>query len=438
VAGHPADTDATTLPVALLGQPVRARVEEHSSPLACREIKDPLPERTMRHLLPLLLLGLSGCHIPTLASLDALASSSYGGSIHDRYDRYDRSHDGGRSRDRLDASLWFDPYDRVASFELSRAAHVAVFVLHPTGEAELIYPTAGNVGRAYFGSGAHAVRTRSWGQRVVRSGYQEAATYVVLIAAERALNTARFLSTGGFPWRGSTGTGWSPYGIAEALALEIVPYPHDTEWTVAYEPLWPQGGGYYRDGWIGSGWASGRGDGWTRRWVRVACPGGTVISVPEEELRRGRSVCPTGRLARQPREDTTRAAVPRVTETLPKRPRPEGWQGPGSALPARPGVTDRTERPLREGTPATSTGVRRILPAPGARSKTPAAPSKARPAPRPSTGSPTGPATRPRPAARPPKPSSSRPAVRPSSSGSGSPARPRPKAKPKTGGGGTR
>lgn len=386
----------------------------------------------MRYLLPLVLIGLSGCHLPaTLGSIDDLTGPRLGTSVREGAYRPVAAHGGAPARD-LQAAVWYDPFNGVASFDLSRPAHVAIFAFHTRGDVELIYPAIGIAGRDYFYHGMHAVRTGFTGYRSASHYRSNDPMYILLIASERPVDTRRFMG-GAWNYRLTRAVaGWSPFAVADELVREVVPHPRSTDWTVAYHALWPDSDLRHRD----------------RRpdYVRVACPDGTVVTVSAEAARQGWFRCPD-----QPRtpQDTARRAVPRVTETVPKRPRPDGIDRPRGTTGttgerARPTVPERVTRPgERPGGERVAPPKRVTPPLTGERSTPPATratPPRTRATPPESVrrpvrpGATTTPPTKPTPATRSAPQTRPKPPARPASAGKATvrPApKPKPKAKPK-------
>ncbi len=288
----------------------------------------------MRHLLPLLLLGLGGCSLPGAfgSPLDDYARPAYGGGSY-YYQGY---------QDPLRATLWYDEYTGFASFDLNRQAHVALFAIRPMGGIEMIYPAIGYGARQLFTRGSHNIRTNVSPYRFASSWSLASGAnpiYIVLIASERPLDVAPFMATGSLPWLSRASVTWNPYSATEVLAREIVPQPNTTDWTVAYHVVWPQ---------------SLRSDRYRRRaYTWVVCPGNVVISVPVEAVRNGWVYCPNG-----VRADTGRdSRLPRVKETVPKRPLPDGWMGPYME-PGEPLVETLDRLGRRPDRPVDSTRVR--------------------------------------------------------------------------------
>lgn len=283
------------------------------------------------HLLALLLLGVSGCHLPLSAGPfpDWPADGRYERQVYDTR--------GGRP---LQAELWFDSRTGALSFDLSHSAHVAVFALQPMGAMELIYP-GWDVGGRGLRAGWHTVRADSRLYPLGRSGYRttrydDAATYIVLIASRRPLRLGSLLSTRVVPWLTHPSATYNPFDATDRLVREIVPDLDRDEWTVAYQAVWPRDDRYYRAD--------------TRRYTRVVCPGGVVVSVPDHAYRSGAYRCPSDR-ARGDGARGDREPLPEITDRLPKRPRPAAGIGdspPEQARRPRPGVRPpRTTPPER-------------------------------------------------------------------------------------------
>ncbi|MFW5952359.1 MAG: hypothetical protein ACOCVZ_09615, partial [Gemmatimonadota bacterium] len=238
----------------------------------------------------------------------------------------------------LRATVWFDEYTGLASFDVSRPAHVAMFAVQPLGALELIYPRFGYGSGRAFRSGRHNVRTEfqpyrlasdrwSWGR-----GYDDyyggrQPLYILLIAADRPLRLDHFHGLGRASWLGYPGATWNPFLVTESLAREVVPAYSSTDWTVAYHVVWPAADFRRDDGRV--------------PYTRVVCPGNRVFNVPTEALRGGWFTCPDPDV----RDRDGRVAIPRktgrgITETVPKRPRPGGWAGATPTTPERGGTRD--------------------------------------------------------------------------------------------------
>lgn len=340
----------------------------------------------MRHLLVLAVLGITGAHFP--ATLHALQNpgppAAYG---------------EGWADESLRAAVWFDEYSGVASFDINRPAHVALFALQPLGRIEMIYPHGGGdwgwgvSGERVFRAGLHSVRADSRMYRLTaRRGHRppgsrwRGQTYILMIASERPLDLERFLATGTVPWLNHPAVTWNPFIAIEHLADEVVRGRRSGEWTTAYHVIWPDADLYRYDGRIPH--------------TRVRCPGGAAFSIPTQAIRVGAWRCPDryppqGAVARPGRPRT-----PPITSALPDRRRPAD----------RPGASPRSW-------PSPMPGKDRARPAPPAGPVVPRLPDRARPA--------APPVTRPRP----------RPAAKPG--GAGTKAKPIPKTRPKKGGGGS-
>lgn len=343
----------------------------------------------MRHLLALLILGATASHVP--ATLDAQP---------------------------LRANLWFDEYAGVASFDLNRPAHVAIFALRPLGSIEMIYPASGwGVGvEGAFRTGRHSVRTESRMYHLVRghsdrrdSRYGASGqTYILLIASDRPLDLDGFFAHGTVPWLNHPSVTWNPLLATDHLAREIVPGQGRSEWTAAYHVIWPEASFRLYDGRIPV--------------TRVRCPGGAVVLIATQVVRSGRWTCPD-RNARPPVARPRAPRSPPVTGVLPKRPRPT--ERPGATPTRGRGQGDidgRRARPRPDAKPGAGSRpgtVTNVIP-------------KRRPAARPNVRpNPAKPNVRPNPAVKPkvrPKPSA-KPTISPE-------PKPVPKPKPKKKGGG--
>lgn len=357
----------------------------------------------MRPILAMCVLALTAWHTPAASQ-----------PLPDRYD--DARFGSYRDSDELRATVWFDEYTGVASFDLSRPGHVAVFALEPLGRMEMIYPTwgRGHEQERAFRSGRHSVRTdsRLYHLAMDRSRSRSARgvsgqTYIILIASDRPLRLDPILATGTAGWLNHPSITWNPFVATDYLAREIVPGYQHADWTVAYHVVWPAAAGHRYDG---RDPYAGR-----DRYTRVRCPGNVVISVRTDVVRSGQWYCPSidrgpdpRARPRGPRVTPIRPSVPPITDALP------GPSRPGDRTGA-PGDDDRRAVPRTRGrvSPADR---RTTAPAPRAQPTGTRPAPEARPAPRPA------PAARPRPAAKPGG------AVRPA------PAKPKPKPK-KDGGG---
>ena len=194
----------------------------------------------MRHVLAsaALLLATTGCHFPaTSQPLTDPWNDRYDGRYGDRYDdRYDRDSRSGPLR----ANVWYDEYTGVASFDLSRPGHVALFAVRPFGRMEMIYPTGGYGYRneRVFHDGRHSVRTVSRYYHLTRGasrfgpvGGPSGQTYIVLIASDRPLRLDPFYASGSVPWLDRASVTWNPFVAAEHLAREVVSGRRGAEWT---------------------------------------------------------------------------------------------------------------------------------------------------------------------------------------------------------------
>lgn len=303
----------------------------------------------MRHLLALVLLGV-GAH-PS-ATLDAQSRPLSSGPP-------------------LRANVWFDEYAGLASFDINRPAHVAIFALRPLGNIELIYPVSGwggGVKRA-FRTGRHSVRAESHRYQLVRgraghgrSRYASGQTYILLIASDRPLDLRHFLATGTVPWLNHPSVTRDPLLATDHLAREIVAGQGRSEWTAAYHVIWPEASLRRYDGRVPV--------------TMVRCPGGAVIAIPKQVLRPGGWICPD-RHTRPPVSAHPRSPrVPTIIDMLPKRPGATPTRGrtldrrlwPRPA--PRPGVTPRVGTPPRVGP------VKKVVPRPKIRPRPKAKPKK--------------------------------------------------------------
>jgi hypothetical protein len=229
-----------------------------------RQKAPPGKELTMRRLLPLLLGGLAACVTPRA-------------SIQDHH--YDAEwHDVP-----LQASLWIDQFTGVNSFQLSKPAHAALFVWHPGSHFHMVYPAVGYDTRQYFGAGVNQVadahRMLDPGNRTTASPryatYQSLGfasdrvgfgpTYAVLVVSEEPLDVASFYNRAAWISRAN----WSGnlFTATELLASQVVPNPAASEWTVAYQVIWPE---HFDTSRSAYGW--------------VRCPGGITIALPLDML----------------------------------------------------------------------------------------------------------------------------------------------------------
>jgi hypothetical protein len=187
----------------------------------------------MRILVPLILVGLAACYSPRTTGPDGYASGMYGGW------------DG----EPMQASLFVDPHTLLASFDLNRPAHVAVFHWQPGQSFTLVHPVIGQAHQRSFEAGRHYLWTRSrdiFPRQTARRA-QFASTraglagpsYFVLIASERPLSITPFMGTGQSMWVNRVTWGINPYSATELLASQIVPQASSTEWTAAYQVVWP-------------------------------------------------------------------------------------------------------------------------------------------------------------------------------------------------------
>lgn len=332
----------------------------------------------MRHLLPLALLVLAGCHGNQVEQVPPAPTApvSYGGAWYP---------------DALQGAIYFDHYSGFASVDLNRPAHIAVFALTPGGGTRMIYPAIGYGGRGRLDDGAHVIRTATSGYRFASTDRGLHPTYIMMIASDRPLELGVFRAMGTLPWLNRPSLSWSPYRTTEALASRIVPRPGLTDWTVAYHVVWPMAVPERQQ----------------PRYTWVRCPSGVVLSVPVQAFRRGIIPCPS-QAAPTESEDTTDVKQ-RVAEA-----RPEGgsealapWRraGPGvdPRAPKRGPVAIPLEpkRPIDGGKHATPWRVRpekRPLPPEVTRRPGAAVKPVAKPAPR----------TRPAPARRDPPPPAER------------------------------
>lgn len=304
----------------------------------------------MRHLFALVLLG-AGAYPST--ALDAQARPLSSGPP-------------------LRANVWFDEYAGLASFEINRPAHVAIFALRPLGNIELIYPVSewgGGVKRA-FRTGRHSVRTESRMYQLVRgraghgrSRYRGSdQMYILLIASDRPLDLRHFLATGTVPWLNHPSVTWDPLLAADHLAREIVAGQGRSEWTAAYHVIGPETSLRRYDGRVPV--------------TMVRCPGGAVIAIPKQVLRHGGWVCPD-RHARPPESARLRSPrVPTITDMLPKRPRATPTRGRAFDRRFRPRPAPRPGATPRVGAPSKVGPVKKVVPRPKIRPRPKAKPKK--------------------------------------------------------------
>jgi hypothetical protein len=263
----------------------------------------------MRALLPLLLLAFTACHVPRTIGADPYPGSGVGAL-------YDEP---------LRASLWVDPHTAHASFDLNRAAHVAIFMWQPGRHLTMVHPDVGYQTRQHFTAGSHYLWTRTSQHYATRrsgmarymGGLQPMAgpVYYMLIASAEPLHVAPFYGTARMGWAHQVSWSHNLYTATELLATQIVPDIERTEWTVAYHMAW-QDGGYPLGvpGHLASRY----------HYLWVQCPGGIIISVPREVLERGLFACPEV----EPGEPGTGPDPETRVVDVPRRPlRPDAMQG---------------------------------------------------------------------------------------------------------------
>jgi hypothetical protein len=395
----------------------------------------------MRILVPLALVGLAACYSPRTIATDGYPADPFGAG-------YDEP---------LHASLWISPHTGLASFDVNRPAHVAIFLWDPGRSFTMVYPQIGRTRAQQFGAGRHQLWTgvRDFQAPMARTAYYQRTApeafglvYFVLIAAERPLAINAFHAGGRSPWLDRVAWSMNPYTATELLASQVVPYPNSTEWTAAYQVAWlhdelPQP----RSGDL--------------RWVR--CPSGVTIAIPFQLLHNWEFFCPDGAPARpapgdtadeetrrrvaeravppsvrggdQPSEEEVQELVRRIRRereadgetagtTVPRLRRAEARAGESATgVPVRPVVPPA--RPVRATAPDAT-----VSPAPARPTARPR-PEVDRPRPHPEPPRPAAErrpeAQRPRPEAQRPRPAPQRPppdAQRPASRPETAPARP--------------
>lgn len=254
----------------------------------------------MRPLLALSILALAACYSPRTVPADSYGL--YGATMYD---------------EPLQASLWIDPHTGSAAFDLNKPAHVALFTWQPGGFFSMVYPRIGYGTRQAFYAGrnhlwtstgmAHArSRLRSggagygvWPASTRRGSPMAGPTYYVLVASEEPLEVAPFYNAGAsFAHRAY----WSSnlYTATELLASQIVPRAGSSDWTVAYQVVWPE----VRDEQL-------------YRWI--SCPDGTVLVVPLDLLYFGAVACPDGTRAVPAPSDTIEAEVEGLSQRIAQR-----------------------------------------------------------------------------------------------------------------------
>ena len=416
----------------------------------------------MRAILPLALLAVVGCYSPRPVE-PTPSSWSYGGGY---------GADAGPDAGPLEATVYYDEYSGYASFNVSRDAHVSLFLLRPGAGLEMIYPAIGYGTGTSFRQGRHMVRTASAFHRTSRTSmwdndmwgrdFENGPMYVLLVASDEPLEVNQFLATRTMGWLRHSSVTYSPFLALEALVGDIVPNPTTSAWTTAMHVVWPRDN--YRDR-----------DRYERqRYTRVRCANGVVLLVPTDLVLAGYPVCPEHFQRPQP-DSAADSTGARYRKVAPRRPATaQGWMtasvdgvdlrreldrlreengkrelGPLTTRPfaereierRRVGPTwddDFPPRGTRAGIdrPGTNNG-------PGARpapSRPDARPAPSRPTTRPA---PSRPETRPAPSRPEARPAPTRPEARPAPSQPATrpaPARPapppRPKPKPTNGGGG--
>lgn len=248
----------------------------------------------MRALLALLLVGLAACYSPR--------------TITPGPDGYTGAQGAAWQHDvPLQASLWVDPFTRMTTFELTRPAHVALFLWQPGSHFSMVYPAIGYGSNQHFHAGVNTLFPRA--RTAMQRGHTRsmahpaslfqtpAPVYYVLMASEEPLQVGSFL--GQAPWVSHVAWSSNLYTATELLASQIVPAPSSTEWTVAYHVTWLEG----RDRALRTQW--------------VVCPDGTVIAAPVMAIHAGLVHCPDGTRAEPSAPDTTEApAERRIAERL--------------------------------------------------------------------------------------------------------------------------
>jgi hypothetical protein len=256
----------------------------------------------MRRLAPLLLVGLAACYAPRSVTMDPGSPGLYGSGV---------------EQEPLQATLWMNPHaPAIASFDLNRPAHVAIFAWQPGTHFRMVYPSIGYRTEQYFKEGRHHMWTDSRRHLAPGSLFRRVAdvpaarrgpTYFVLIASEAPLEVSPFYAVERSLWIERVTWSYNPYTATELLASQIVPGYGTTEWTVAYQVLW-----YERDMPPAP------------RYVWIRCPGGVTLTVPESLAYSGLVQCPevaTDGVLLPP--DTARGrAVPRPVSI------PAGWMDP--------------------------------------------------------------------------------------------------------------
>jgi hypothetical protein len=253
----------------------------------------------MRPLMAVLILALAACYSPRTVPADSYGL--YGATMYD---------------EPLQASLWIDPHTGSASFDLNKPAHVALFTWQPGGFFSMVYPRIGYGTRQAFYEGRNHLWT-STGMSFARSrraggtgygvwpastrpgGPMAGPTYYVLVASEEPLEVAPFYNAGAsFAHRAY----WSSnlYTATELLASQIVPRAGSSDWTVAYQVVWPE----VRD---------------EQRYRWISCPDGTVLAVPFDLLYLGAVVCPDGTRAVPAPSDTIEADVEGLSQRIAQR-----------------------------------------------------------------------------------------------------------------------
>ena len=170
----------------------------------------------MRAILPLALLAVVGCYSPRPVE-PTPSSWSYGGGY---------GADAGPDAGPLEATVYYDEYSGYASFNVSRDAHVSLFLLRPGAGLEMIYPAIGYGTGTSFRQGRHMVRTASAFHRTSRTSvwdndmwgrdFENGPMYVLLVASDEPLEVNQFLATRTMGWLRHSSVTYSPF-----LALRL-------------------------------------------------------------------------------------------------------------------------------------------------------------------------------------------------------------------------
>jgi hypothetical protein len=225
----------------------------------------------MRYLVPLFLVGLAACYSPRSIGPDAQAAGPY----------------GGWDDEPMQASLWIDPHTFLASIDVNKPAHVALFHWRPGESFSLVYPRIGEAHQRSFDAGRHHLWTRSRSyfptrghsmahRTSMQSGMGEP-SYFVLIASERPLDVLPFMGTGRSMWVNRVAWSYNLYTATELLASQVVPQPTATDWTASYQVVWPIGDRQPR----------------APEFIWVDCAGVHIV-VPLDVFLRGNFFCPDG------------------------------------------------------------------------------------------------------------------------------------------------